>query len=259
MSAATAGVGNDEATDTDGLCGLREAVIAANTNAVVGPCPAGAAGSDTVSLPAGTFNLELGGVGPESVNASDGALGGDLDLIDQTAIEGAGPAETIIDQDRFVENDLNNPRVIHVVGGAPTGTVLSQLAITGGELEGNGLALGGGIFVESGTPDFSDVRVFDNQIETQNQAGGGAGIAFRTGAAFGTAEFTDVTVDNNDIILDSGNGGAQGGGIYFSNLNGSEPPVAVLTRVRIQNNDINGSDRVWWRRLHEPHDRAPTR
>ena len=92
VSAATAGIGNDEATDTDGLCGLREAVIAANTNAAVGPCPAGTAGSDTVSLPAGTFKLELPGVGPESVNASDGALGGDLDLIDQTAIEGAGPA-----------------------------------------------------------------------------------------------------------------------------------------------------------------------
>ncbi len=53
VSAATAGVGNDEATDTDGLCGLREAVIAANTNAVVGPCPAGTAGSDTVSTPGG--------------------------------------------------------------------------------------------------------------------------------------------------------------------------------------------------------------
>ncbi len=240
VSAATAGVGNDEASDSDGLCGLREAVIAANTNAVSGACPGGTSGPDTVLLPAGTFKLELAGLGPESVNASDGALGGDLDLIDQTAIQGEGPGQTIIDQDRFVENDLNNPRVIHIPSGAPTGTVLSQLSITGGELEGNGLALGGGIFVESGTPDFSDIRVFENQIETQNQSGGGAGIAFRTNAALGTAEFTDVTVDNNDIILDTGNGSAQGGGIYFSNLNGSDPPVAVLTRVRIQNNDING-------------------
>ena len=38
----------------DGDCSLREAIVAANTNAAVDACPAGT-GADTITLPAGTF------------------------------------------------------------------------------------------------------------------------------------------------------------------------------------------------------------
>jgi CSLREA domain-containing protein len=81
----------DNKTD-DGLCTLREAVDAANTNAVVNPgggndCPAGDAVSDTINLPAGTYTPT--GTGDDT-NGS-----GDLDLIGGglVSIVGAVPVD----------------------------------------------------------------------------------------------------------------------------------------------------------------------
>ncbi len=54
----TVNVFTDEDTDNTN-CSLREAIIAANTNAVYRGCSAGA-GSDDITLPAGTFTLTLG-------------------------------------------------------------------------------------------------------------------------------------------------------------------------------------------------------
>src|ERR1044071_4262251 len=66
----------------DGTCSLREAVIAANTNApsgtAAGECAAGSSGAaDTIVLPAGILQLTV--TGSESSEDSD-ALVGDLDV-----------------------------------------------------------------------------------------------------------------------------------------------------------------------------------
>ncbi|HTP07954.1 MAG TPA: CSLREA domain-containing protein, partial [Anaerolineae bacterium] len=49
----------DELT-TDGNCSLREAIMAANTNAAVDACTAGS-GADTIVLPAGTYLISIAG------------------------------------------------------------------------------------------------------------------------------------------------------------------------------------------------------
>ncbi|HNG34705.1 MAG TPA: CSLREA domain-containing protein, partial [Blastocatellia bacterium] len=64
----------------DGFCSLREAIQAANTNAVVNECPAGAAGLDSIefNLGAGTPVISLSSPLPSITQAVtiDGATGG---------------------------------------------------------------------------------------------------------------------------------------------------------------------------------------
>jgi CSLREA domain-containing protein len=83
--------------NNDGDCSLREAIIAANSDAAVDTCPAGS-GADTVNVPAGNYVLTLAGSG------EDAAATGDLDLHQDVTLVGAGSALTIIDgnaQDRI--------------------------------------------------------------------------------------------------------------------------------------------------------------
>jgi len=65
----------EDSLDVDGLCSLREAVIAANTNATADSCPAGDPGGDQIQLtPGDTYRLTIPG------RDEDGALTGDLDI-----------------------------------------------------------------------------------------------------------------------------------------------------------------------------------
>lgn len=77
-------------TLANGNCTLREAVIAANTDAPVDACPAGF-GADTITLPAGTFTLSLAGTGENA------AATGDLDIVDDLNLVGDSTDTTIID------------------------------------------------------------------------------------------------------------------------------------------------------------------
>jgi CSLREA domain-containing protein len=74
----------------NGNCTLREAVIAANTDAPVDACPAGF-GADTITLPAGTFTFSLAGIDENA------AATGDLDIVDDLNLVGDSTATTIID------------------------------------------------------------------------------------------------------------------------------------------------------------------
>jgi len=66
--------------NADGDCSLREAVVAANTNAAVDSCTAGS-GADTINLQTGNYALMLAG-------SEDAAANGDLDLIGTVTIAG---------------------------------------------------------------------------------------------------------------------------------------------------------------------------
>ncbi|NIM52595.1 MAG: CSLREA domain-containing protein, partial [Gemmatimonadales bacterium] len=80
----------DDELNADGDCSLREAITAANTDAVVDTCTAGS-GTDTITVPAGTYTLSIAGTG------EDAAATGDLDVTDDLTINGAGADSTIID------------------------------------------------------------------------------------------------------------------------------------------------------------------
>lgn len=78
--------------NTDGDCSLREAVVAANTDAAVDACPAGS-GADEITLPAGTYPRTLTGANENA------AATGDLDLVGTVSIVGAHRTTTIIEGD----------------------------------------------------------------------------------------------------------------------------------------------------------------
>src|SRR5262249_5758886 len=82
------GYSTDDSLAVDGNCTLREAIIAANTDAAVDACPAGS-GADVVVVPAGTHTLTLIGAG------EDAAATGGLDVTAGLEIDGARAAPTL--------------------------------------------------------------------------------------------------------------------------------------------------------------------
>jgi CSLREA domain-containing protein len=180
--------------NTDGDCSLREAIIAANTDAPVDACPAGS-GSDTVYLPAGTYTLTVAGT-----NEND-ALTGDLDVRSHLTLLGAGKLNTIIDG-----NGLDT--VIDAQGIGTT--TLSGVTIRGGtpygvRAQGHPVTLtnarvrdNAGIGIVSYISlTLIDSRVYDNITTTS-----GGGIY-----NYGTATLINSTVSGNTS-------GEYGGGIY---------------------------------------------
>jgi CSLREA domain-containing protein len=91
-----------------GDCTLRAAVQEANATA----------GLDTVSLPAGTFTLSLGGVD------EDASMTGDIDIVDDLTVVGAGPDSTVVAAGGI-------DRIFHILG-ADLEVTFDNLTLTGG-------------------------------------------------------------------------------------------------------------------------------
>ena len=170
----------------DGLCGLREAVSAANLNSATpgaGECPAGSAtGSDTIRLGPGVYALTLTGpAGGEDLNAS-----GDLDIRSSLSIVGAGAAATTIDA-RGTDRVLDLPSV-----GLGTTITLDGLTITGG-------------VTSAGTPGAGVTGAPGGVGGTLGPTGGDAG----TGA--GIRNFAALTVIRSAIVGNVAGAGGRGG------------------------------------------------
>lgn len=193
----------------DGDCSLREAIRATNLDQAVDACPAGN-GADTILVPPGTYALALSGAD------EDEALTGDLDIREDVTIVGAGRRDTIIDA-----NGLD--RVFHITAGSSSVVELSRLTVTGGSVG----AVGGGIYVESGTVTFARIAVRNNQ----GSDAGGLSVdetAFVSmvdsrvsdnlatdPASFGGGIDVEGTAHLVSILID-GNTAASGGGIHTS-------------------------------------------
>jgi CSLREA domain-containing protein len=152
----------------NGNCTLREAVVAANTDASVDACPAGA-GADTILLPAGVYRLALQGRG-EGNTAT-----GDLDVRGTLSIAGAGKGLTIIDGGLL-------DRVFEITSGAAVD--LTGMTVANGD---PGAGDGGGILVQPA----ASLRLANSEV-SGNRAGGnqwGGGIR-NNGTA--TLDLTDV-------------------------------------------------------------------
>ena len=199
----------EDEVNNDGDCSLREAIIAANNDVAVDNCPAGN-GADTIIIPAGHYKLSI----PK--NGGEDMYEGDLDILSDLSILGAGPDRTIIDAngiDRIFSIDKAFP--------APEDPVvtISGVTITGGN---SGFSAGSGIYL-SGNLTLHNSHVRDNQssagIFVQNGStltvrdsqiyGNSGGLTIRT---FGDESATVATILNSSI---SGNlkGKAPGAGI----------------------------------------------
>src|SRR5688500_2656320 len=101
----------------DGVCSLREAVQAANTNVAAasagGGCPAGT-GPAGITRPAGTYPLSRAGF--DDTNSA-----GDLDVTTPLTLQGAGARSTTIDA-------AGTDRVLDVIGAA-TAVDVKQLTL----------------------------------------------------------------------------------------------------------------------------------
>lgn len=238
-----------DAISNDGLCSLREAVIAANTNAESSNCPAGSPGEDTIvfdasiSLPA-VFTLTLTG------QNENYAASGDLDVRESLIITGAGAANTIFDG-----NTIDRIFEVHPGSGA-----INKLTINGATIQhgnpGNS-AQGGGILVNlTGRLTVNNSVISGNSASTcAVQCGGGikslgvvaisdSSVTANQGGGIhndgGLLTLTNVTTSDNSLgvgvaNLNKGyltyNGGIvsnnQGGGIY--NKNATAQPLTSLT------------------------------
>jgi CSLREA domain-containing protein len=161
---------NDGACDAD--CSLREAILAANQNSAV----------DTVSIPAGTYTLSISGK-----EENHGATG-DLDILNDLILNGAGSGSTIISA-----NSID--RAIEI-------TETATVTITGVTIQ-NGLLpekeVGGGGILNHG-----DLQLTNSTIES-NYAVRGAGVFNSLG---------NLSI-NECIIQTNGDGNtSEGGGIY---------------------------------------------
>jgi len=220
-----------------GNCSLREAIIAANSNADGHGCiGSGAYGADTITLPSGTYTLTITGRGDNN------ALMGDLDILDDLTIQGDGADTTIIDGG---EGTVVTPDRIFQI---PTAAKVSISDIT--IKNGNpGNDLGGGIF-HDGTNDLELTNVvvqdnigendgggieFDNAgnlrlahcVVTGNTAangGEGGGISFFPNT--GNLDITLTTLSNNTAT-----GGSGGGAVYFES-----PGILTITDSTLSGN-----------------------
>ncbi len=197
----------NSASPANAVCTLREAVLSANTNTAVGGCAAGGGPSDTIVIPSGTYLLTIAGTG-EGVGET-----GDLDLLDDTIIQGAGAGITIIDG-----NALD--RVFHVYTHPSDVVVMQNLTIRNGQPEG--------ILDDIGSVDLSGVVV---------EANSGTGVEVNY-----LATFTNTTVRLN------GDGGvfAFGGGLTFTNSlvennTGTRPGIYAYSLLTMNGTTVAGN------------------
>jgi CSLREA domain-containing protein len=155
-------------------CSLREAVLAANSDAAFGGCSAGS-GADTITLARGTYALSI----PVGTTGDDG----DLDVAGPLAIRHAGVTPAVIDAGGI-------DRVIQVLG---TGSLTaSGFTIRNGRTGQSGAGIR-----NEGALNLADVTVAANMTT----ASFGGGIS-NSGVA--TMSLTNVTVSGNRSESDGG-------------------------------------------------------
>lgn len=218
LSAATIEVDSPvDVVADDGLCTLREAITAANTDLPQGGCPAGS-GDDDVRVPPGTYLLQIGGAG-EEFNAT-----GDLDVRSNLTLEGTTPGQaSVIDANRLDRAlEVHSDRVI-----------LRNLVVT------RGLSAGGGGISNLADLTLEDCRVVENQAADQaGEGGSGGGIS---NISLLRLERTEV-VDNRagDGLGDGGDGG-DGGGIFSTGLRNLTILRSTITGNRAGNGSASSS------------------
>jgi CSLREA domain-containing protein len=160
---------------TVSLCTLRDAIIKANATV----------GTDTITVPAGTYTLTIPGQGENA------AATGDLDITDSVTINGAGAATTIVDGGAL-------DRVFDVHPGT---VIINDLTIRNGKPADNDN--GGGIS-NTGTLTLNRCVVSGNAT---------TGTTAGTGKGAGIYNNNDLTLNNCTVSGNVSTGG-DGNGIY---------------------------------------------
>ena len=238
----------------DGSCSLREAVIAANTNAASGAsggeCVAGeAAAADTIAVPAGTYTLTIAGLDETAGAISDplnpstpvitaDATKGDLDIIESVNLVGAGSGQTVIEW-----TAPGSDRIFHVNAAATINVAFSGMTLRNGKTLQVELGVGpassfgpnptkyylrrAGGAVAIG-PGAAVVLVDPNKIGSDNSSGRGGSQKPGNPGEDDVGEIS-LNAAMTDVIVESNNAEGDGGGIYTGG------PLAA-TNVIVRNN-----------------------
>ncbi len=237
----------DDELNSDGDCALREAIQAANTDSAVDACVPGS-GDDTVVVPSGTYTLTIPGVGEDNNQT------GDLDILDDLTIYGAGADTTVIDGndlDRVLHildcpavevNDLAiaNGRVIDEHGGgilnARSNLTLNYTILRENEVVSTGGTLAGGALINSARYEHATTTL-NNSLVVENTSFVGGGLANGAGSGFtATLTLSNTTVASNTAELD-------GGAIHqswFSGATDARSSVTLHNSVVEGNTALNG-------------------
>jgi hypothetical protein len=204
----------------DGVCTLREAIIATNTQAAsgaaAGECPAGT-GADTITLPAGTYTLTIRG------EHEDNAATGDLDIKSNLTIQGEDYSTTIIQASATSPGNAID-RVLDIFAGSVVS--VSNVTIRNGNNPFDGLGAGG--IRTNGNTTLSNCRITSNRA---NYAGGGI---LNGGGPFGPGNQGHLTLI--DTIIDGNTAGEDGGGGIYNPI-GS---MLTLSNTTVTSNKVTG-------------------
>ena len=170
----------------DGRCSLREAIIAANTDAPLDACPAGTGDDDVIQLAAAAYPLSIA----NGMNTDeDLGVRGDLDVLESLTIQGPTTGTATI-------NAMGIDRVMNVIG---TATVLNLRGVTlrGGAAPAG--TFGGGLAIE-----FAGVVIERGGVDL-NTASNGGGVDISGSNAYpGRLELRRSTVSDNTASGDGG-------------------------------------------------------
>ncbi|MEM7111260.1 MAG: choice-of-anchor D domain-containing protein [Chloroflexota bacterium] len=195
-------------------CSLRGAISKANADTV---------STYTISVPANTYTLSLAGAGEDSNTT------GDLDVLGNVVINGAGAGSTIVDGN-------SSDRVFHILGGA-TATI-NALTVQHGNLSSG---VGAGLYNQGG------LTLTNAAVDTNagSQRGGGVGTVG------GTLDISNSIISNNSCTVVGGAVSTQSGAtvtITDSALNdnfcthgGGGLNIEGSNTVTVENSTINNN------------------
>ena len=214
-------------TVANGTCSLREAIQSANTDSDFGGCSRIGTAPYTITLSAGTYVLTQTGT------AEDANLDGDLDILTDTVIVGAGAESVIIDGNA-------NERVFHLPGAI-------ALSITNVSLSNGSADYGGGLYINGGSVTLSGMQVYSNSATGGWFGADGGGLYVNIGSAtlIGTQVYSNAASrSGGGLYVNTGSAtliGTQvysnaaskyGGGLYVSGGSG------ILTGTQVYSNAV---------------------
>lgn len=218
--------GTGDTLGNNGVCTIREAIINANNNAATWKDCAAGSGADTIVLPAGTITLTIPNT-PNSFNAEELSVKGDLDITSSMTISGNAAGTTInggaLDRIFDINPDPDDP-------GTPTPAItvfINDLTVTNGRQNDVGA-----IKVQPNATVTMRNCTVSNSVSWANDAGG---IGVLTGGALtmvnctisgnsallldggikneGSLNLTHCTITNNNAVHNRGHGLGCGGAV----------------------------------------------